>query len=102
MRIRELATGKEQGLILPDGTAGSLVWAPDASAVALTLDETGCGSAFSILRIETQTLELKTLVVSDPRGFVTTDWKSEGAVMVVDKDRKVWQVDAETGEVRPG
>jgi hypothetical protein len=99
--IRELATGKERELKLPEGLGGSLVWAPDASALALTLDPRGCSNAYSVVWVDTQTFELKTLIDSDSRKFVTIDWKSGDAVTVMDKDQKVWQVDAETGEVSP-
>ena len=83
--------------------AGSILWAPDSSAVAYTLIVHPCGiggeQAHSIVRVDTESGAQTTLIDEDPRRFVTEEWPDAERLTVIDRDGIRWWLDASTGEV---
>jgi dipeptidyl aminopeptidase/acylaminoacyl peptidase len=98
--IRDLASGSEREIKLPEGAqAGHIVWSPDQRALLFTLDRGGCSGAYSIERIEIQTLVQTILIGSDERQFITSSWPEPERATLIDKDGTAWWVDVITGQL---
>ena len=83
--------------------AGSILWAPDSSAVAFTLIIHPCGSGgeqvHSFVRVDAESGAQTTLVGEDPRQFVTEEWSDPERRVVIDGDGVGWWMDVGTGEL---
>jgi len=101
LAVYNLATGEKQTVTLPSGQAGQVSWAPDGKALVLTIVHDPCGDApqHSILRLDTDTMDVAVLIAQDPRLFTTMDWSQLGFVLLTDKDSNTWQMDPQTGQI---
>jgi hypothetical protein len=105
--LRDLANGEEVRVPLDVAAeswqAGSLIWAPDSSAVAYTLAIHPCGiggeQVHSIVRAESGSGAQTILADQEPRRFVTVEWPAVERLIVVDGDGTRWWMDASTGEL---
>lgn len=107
--LRDLATGQERRATLPTGKgyspAGAILWRPDGGALVLAVATGICGArdpegrAHTILCVDPATLTYRTLIERDNRMLVPQDWPEPGRVLLVDKDKARWWMDADTGEL---
>jgi hypothetical protein len=104
--LRDLSTGAEREVKLDPGqsyAAGHVVWSPDGAALALTLALRPCSTnwavSVSVLRVEVETLEQRTLVQEDERLFVTAQWPTPDEVLLQDEAGNSWRMDANTGQI---
>jgi len=98
--IRDLISEAEREVKLPAGAqAGHMVWSPDQTMLMLTLDEHGCGGAYSVGRVEAQASTLTILLRTDTRRFITRVWPEAGRVLLADSDGNLWWMEAQTGEL---
>jgi hypothetical protein len=101
--LRSLATGAERQVNLSDekdAQAGSIVWSPDAQVVILTVAVHPCDPSqwrYSVVRIDTPTLALKTLIPDDRRSLRTVGWRGVAMVVLQDDAGNQWLIDAVTG-----
>ena len=96
--IRDLATGIDQTVTLPEKyrQAWQMVWAPDDSAVLVTVG-LGLfmeGDTYSVIRIDPVTLEMTTLVVDDPNLLSAVAWQAMETIWLVDRDSTLWKMDS--------
>jgi hypothetical protein len=105
--LRDLATGEEREVSIDPGIpykAGLVVWLPDESAVALTLAINPCftdwADATTILIVDTNTLEISTLIEADERKFITIEWSQPDEILLKDENGIMWILNPVTGEVR--
>lgn len=105
--LRDLTTSaqREVALVPADVFAplGKIVWAPDGSALVLAKANGACSpnTTHTILRVDVATLAVKTLVDADGRLLAPEAWPEPGRVLVVDKDKGRWWMDAENGALTP-
>lgn len=100
--IRDLVSGLERESALPtNAQAGNLVWSPDASALAFTLDEQTCSGIYSIIRTDAQSFERQTLIENDERGLETVSWLDPDSIALVDKEGRHWWLEVKTGKLSP-
>jgi hypothetical protein len=106
--IRDIATGDERSVEIAapgEGEFGSIAWAPDQSAVALTLASDYCGApdggTQGILRVDTATLGTVLLIEPNDQLFVTVDWPQIDRVLLRDRFDAFWWMDPVTGAVTP-
>lgn len=109
---RNLETDAEQMVILPENVeTWGLVWSPDGRNLAYTqsVAEDSCRpKAFSILKLDTQTLEQIVLLQNDPRLLETVRWPETNRILLADRDplflrdSRLWWLDIESGLITPG
>jgi hypothetical protein len=105
--IHDLVTDELRSAALGVGEdyweAGDVVWAPDGSALMLTVDHNGCGppedTARSIVRVDVASLEQQTLIDHSDRLFRTRSWPEMDRVLLSERDGSSWWMDAATGEI---
>ncbi len=101
--LRDFATGAERLVKLSDekdAQAGSIVWSPDAQVVILTVAVHPCDPAqwqYSVIRIDTPTMALKTLIPNSRRSLRTIGWRGVAMVELEDASGNQWLIDAVTG-----
>lgn len=107
--LRDLINDAEQSLDLVTvgaGSPGRLVWAPDSSALALTLAANACGPgeerSHSVLRVDADDLTPSLLVEPDDRLLTTAAWPEEARVVLFDREGQQWALDPVTGELSAG
>lgn len=97
--IRDLAAGVDQTVTLPAifKQAWQMVWAPDDSALLVTL---GLGNweadEYSVARIDTKTLDLEFLISDDPTLPRAVAWQTPETIWFNDRDGALWMMDAVT------
>lgn len=105
--VHDLATGEQRlaGLEI-DGSywgAGNVVWAPDGSALMLTVDHSGCGppenGARSIVRAEVSSLDQQILIDRSNRLLRTHSWPEMDRAQLSEQEGGLWWMDAATGEI---
>ena len=95
--VRDLATGIDQTVTLPEKyrQAWQMVWAPDDSAVLVTV---GLGmwesDTYSVIRIDPVTLETTFLVMDDPNLLSAVAWQALETIWFVDRDSTLWKMDS--------
>jgi hypothetical protein len=101
--LRSLATGAERQVDLSgekDAQAGSIVWSPDTQVVILTVAIHPCDPSqwrYSVERIDTPTMALKTLIPNGRRSLRTIGWRGVAMVELEDNAGNQWLIDAVTG-----
>jgi hypothetical protein len=98
--IRDLASGTNQTVTLPDKyrQAWQMVWAPDESALLVTLG-LGMfmeGDAYSVIKIDLATLDVTYLVTDDMNLLRAVAWQVPETIWFNDTDGTLWRMDAET------
>lgn len=97
--IRDLAAGTDRTVTLPAKfkQAWQMVWAPDASALLVTV---GLGNweadEYSVIRMDPVTLALETLIADDPSLPRAVAWQVPETIWFNDRDGALWRMDAET------
>jgi hypothetical protein len=95
--IRDLAAGVDQTVSLPAKfkQAWQMVWAPDDSALLVTL---GLGmreaDENSVARIDPKTLDIKFLISDDPTLPRAVAWQVPETIWFNDRDGALWRMDA--------
>jgi hypothetical protein len=105
--MRDLATGEERevNLGLEHNYAGHIVWSPDGHSVALTLARDSCfrgdwADATTIMIVDSNTLEISTLIEADERKFITIEWPQPDEILLRDESDRMWILNPVTGDVR--
>lgn len=97
--IRDLAAGVDRTLSLPAHfkQAWQMVWAPDASALLVTL---GLGNweanEFSVIRIDPVTLDIEFLISDDPTLPRAVAWQVPETIWFNNRNGALWLMDAAT------
>jgi len=104
--VRDLATGTEQAYALDDLGAvqmGAVVWAPDASAVALTVENGPCGGEATreVLAVMLADGARRVLLPPTDQPLTTVAWPEAGRLRLVDDAGAFWALDAATGQLTP-
>ncbi len=101
LSLFDLTGGKARTAALPSGQAGQIVWAPDGSALVLTVAHDPCTdqTSYSILRLDVQSMALTTLIDHDRHRFATLEWSAMGSVLLADIAGNPWLMDPQTGEI---
>ncbi len=114
--FRDLASGQEHALHLEMGTENRIlqvVWSPEGNAFILSVAIHACspdmnhrmkypwGDASSLIRVDTQTMDVHTLILEDSRQFLAEEWPTTDTVVVRDRDWERWNMNAETGQLTP-
>jgi hypothetical protein len=114
--FRDLASGQEHALPLGMGTENRIlqaVWSPEGNAFILSVAIHACspdmnhrmkypwGDASSLIRVDTQTMDVHTLILEDSRQFIAEEWPTTDTVVVRDRDWERWNMNAETGQLTP-
>lgn len=95
--IRDLAAGTNQKVTLPEKyrQAWQMVWAPDDSAVLVTV---GLGmwesDSYSVIRIDPATLEMTFLVMDNPDLLSAVAWQALETIWLIDRDSTLWKMDS--------
>lgn len=95
--IRDLAGGTNQTVTLPDTyrQAWQMVWAPDDSALLVTVGQGMWESdAYSVAKIDMATLEVSYLVVDDVNLLRAVAWQAPETIWLNDGDGTLWRMDA--------
>ncbi len=101
--LRNLATGSERRVKLEsdrDVQAGNFIWSGDSSVLVLSLVLHPCDPAhslYSIVRVEPQTLQAKTLLHYREDPVKPVMWKAPAIVWLQDRNGNTWMIDALTG-----
>lgn len=105
--IRDLATGAEQSVALPDlgdvWALGRVLWSPDGQHILSTwvLDPCSPEQTTAVIRIDADTLTATTVVEPDPRNFVLLKWIN-GEVRLLDNEGRTWYLEPFSGELAGG
>lgn len=114
--LRNLASGQEHILNVESDTDDrvfQIIWAPDASAFIITIAKRACtsdvdhrlkypwGDASSLIHVDIQTLDVRTLIQDDSRRFVAEEWPTANTVVVRDQDWNNWEMNVQTGQLTP-
>ena len=97
--IRDLAAGTNQTITLPEvyKQAWQMVWAPDDSALLVTL---GQGmwemDAYSVIKIDMASLTVTYLVTEDANLMRAVAWQAPETIWFNAKDGALWRMDAES------
>ncbi len=104
--VRALATGAERDYPLADlgGQVGAVVWAPDAAALAMTVQSGQCGGGDltqMIIEVKLADGARRVLLPPSDRLLTTVAWPEAGYLRLVDADGKFWLLEIATGQVTP-
>jgi hypothetical protein len=107
--VRQLGTGAEQTYPLADlgGQAGYIVWAPDASAVALTIysEDVACGdgtgATTTVIQVHLSDGARSVLLPPDNRLLTTNAWPDQNHVRLTGPDGPAYLLEVTTGELQP-
>ena len=110
--VDDLDTGQKTMVNLDPGVdyaSGAVVWSPDGDRLALTLAIHPCGGGYdgqglfavssSIVMVDTQTGEVRTLIEEDDRKFETVAWDEPERITLKDKEGALWLLNVNTGEL---
>jgi hypothetical protein len=104
--IRDVDSGAETEIPLDLATPyalGHIVWAPDGSAVVVTVAHNPCAAgwaeATSLLRVDLPSKTVTTLLAADERRFVSAAWPTGAWVLLRDDADQAWWLDVENGAV---
>ena len=104
--VRALATGIERDYPLADlgGSAVAVVWSPDASALALTMQSDVCGGSNvtrTIIEVKLADGERQVLLPPSDQLLMAVAWPEAGRLRLVDPEGAFWALDLATGQVTP-
>jgi Tol biopolymer transport system component len=107
--MRDLATGDERRRPVDElneydiSWATDLIWSPDGTTLVYTLKINVCGSpedeSTSIVAVNANSLEQKTLIREDKRWLQSIQWLSNGKVLLRDGSNESWWLNPDTGEL---
>ena len=100
--IKALESGNEMNLLLPTDyyEAGEMVWAPDSSAVLITVwGFEWVVDAFGILHVDLEEQAVTVLFSDDERFLRPVAWHVMEVIWLNDGEGNLWQMDAESLEM---
>ncbi|MFN2136518.1 MAG: hypothetical protein ACK2UK_11225 [Candidatus Promineifilaceae bacterium] len=103
--LRDLATGVEQPVPLPEAAQGwaiaDIQWSPDGRAVLLVMATNPCtletGTAVVLVNAAEQTAEI--LVEPQDRRYSIAEWLSDTGALLEDDAGTIWRLDLAGGEL---
>jgi hypothetical protein len=109
--FHNLETGVESRILIRDGSVSSdvlifssnIVWSPDSQSLIYVLESNRCGppnlEKHSIIEVDLNSLEHKTLLAASDLCFVPLKWTSNNRISLQDKNGKSWSLDSQTGQL---
>ncbi len=103
--IRDLATGAEQPISLPQPDSswqiGGLQWSPDGQHLLLSQAVNPCSPEMktAVVRIDVNELSATTLLEPDERNFTLLEWVRDDEVPLQDRDGRTWYLEVFSGEL---
>lgn len=100
LHIREVNGGADRSLPMDSkyAQAGSILWSPDGASLVLTLAVGDYEKeAYSVVKVDVQTLALQVLVPDDTRLLQTQVWPVQDVIWLDDASHNVWRLDPVSG-----
>ncbi len=100
--LLDVATGEKKKARLPTGhsQAGAIQWSPDGKELLVTVAVGNPDKeAYSIIKLDADTLDQTPLVTDDPRNLETAAWPLRSTVWLNDRNGDAWRMDPSTGEL---
>lgn len=104
--IRDLATGDEQSIPLPQPgeqwKPSGLKWSPDGQHLLLTQATNPCSpgeTKTAVVRIDVDDLSATTILEPDERNFTLLEWVQNNEVRLRDASGRIWFMDVFSGEL---
>ncbi len=99
--IRDLATGEEQPIPLPEQEGewqiNGLQWSPDGKHLLLTQAVNACGGndemKTAVIRINSTDLSATTILDPDERSFTLQEWVQDDEIRLKGRDGAIWHLD---------